>query len=116
MLAIGWSNGTMEVQFKSGTTYCYAHVSADMVADCLAADSVGEWVQANLVKRPNLHPFRKLGDARGDSGPDPQLARIERMTSALQLVASIRVADDETSGQARETLRRCVEAAKGALL
>lgn len=50
--SVGYDEGnkTLEIQFKSGAVYQYSGVEPQTHADLMAAESVGKFVQQNIVK------------------------------------------------------------------
>lgn len=49
--AVGHTDGTLTVQFKSGAIYDYADVPSEVFEEFVSADSVGRYFNQNLVGR-----------------------------------------------------------------
>jgi hypothetical protein len=47
--SIGWEDGVLEVEFKSGHHYAYADVPEGVYQEAIGAGSVGKFVAANIV-------------------------------------------------------------------
>lgn len=47
--SLGWEDGVMEVEFRSGHIYEYAQVPEGVYQEALGASSVGKFVAANVV-------------------------------------------------------------------
>lgn len=46
--AVGYAEGTLYIQFTSGSVYCYKDVPADMFVKLINADSVGHFFAAEI--------------------------------------------------------------------
>lgn len=52
----------LEAQFHSGRVYRYQNVPTELFHAILAADSIGGYFNAEIVKQPEKYPFERLPD------------------------------------------------------
>lgn len=71
------------VEFVGGSVYRYEDCTLEDFRAACAAESVGKWVQATLVRQPTKHPFVPISKA---PPPSPLAAEIH----ALRTIASLR--------------------------
>lgn len=57
IVAVGWSNGNLRVQFRSGGTYIYYDVPKEAFEELLGAESVGRYLAANI--KPNYGAYKE---------------------------------------------------------
>lgn len=50
--SVGHEGTELRVKFKSGSTYAYAGVGADLFAEMMDAKSIGSFVVSRIVKGP----------------------------------------------------------------
>lgn len=57
------ASGVVEVHFANGTSYRYAHFTAELLKEWGEAKSAGQWFHVNVKSRPDEHPVVPAGEA-----------------------------------------------------
>lgn len=52
--------GSLEVEFKGGSTYQYENVDAKTFNELMAAESIGSFFIHNIKKKPEIFPYKKI--------------------------------------------------------
>lgn len=50
----------LTVVFKNGNEYVYENVNSRVYSDLLEADSLGSYLNKNIVRNPKFFPFKKV--------------------------------------------------------